>query len=75
MDIPEKRRPGNGAFLELVNVTEHNLKNISIKIPLGAFTCITGVSGSGKSTLLTDVLYPAVSNRLMRSSIQEGAYG
>ena len=75
MDIPEKRRPGNGAFLELINVTEHNLKNISIKIPLGAFTCITGVSGSGKSTMLTDVLYPAVSNRLMRSSIQEGAYG
>lgn len=74
MPIPEKRRPGNGHFLTLTGVTEHNLKNISVKIPLGAFTCITGVSGSGKSTLLTDVLYPAVSNRLMRSRLKEGAY-
>ena len=75
MDIPTERKKGNGNFLELINVHEHNLKNISVNIPLGAFTCITGVSGSGKSTLLTDVLYPAVSNRLMRSSIPEGSYG
>ncbi|MEL3913306.1 excinuclease ABC subunit UvrA [Treponema pedis] len=74
MDIPEKRREGNGNFLNLIDVTEHNLKNVSVSIPLGAFTCITGVSGSGKSTLLTDVLYPAVSNRLMRSSLEEGSY-
>jgi excinuclease ABC subunit A len=74
MDIPEKRRVGNGQSLELKGVTEHNLKGIDIEIPLGAFTCITGVSGSGKSTLLSDVLYPAVSNKLMRSSHLEGAY-
>ena len=74
MDIPKERRKGNGNVLELSGVSEHNLKDVSIKIPLGAFTCITGVSGSGKSTLLTDVLYPAVSNKIMRSSIPEGAY-
>ncbi|MGP1577213.1 MAG: excinuclease ABC subunit UvrA [Treponema sp.] len=74
MEIPQQRRKGNGHFLKLSKVTEHNLKNISISIPLGAFTCITGVSGSGKSTLLSDVLYPAVSNRLMHSSLPEGAY-
>jgi excinuclease ABC subunit A len=74
MDIPEQRRTGNGHSLGISGVTEHNLKNISLEIPLGAFTCITGVSGSGKSTLLSDVLYPAVSNRLMRSSHPEGAY-
>jgi excinuclease ABC subunit A len=59
----------------LKKVTEHNLKGIDVSIPLGAFTCITGVSGSGKSTLLSDVLYPAVSNRLSRTSYTEGAYG
>ena len=74
MEIPVQRRKGNGRFLKLFKVTEHNLKNISVSIPLGAFTCITGVSGSGKSTLLSDVLYPAVSNRLMHSSLPEGTY-
>lgn len=74
MDIPKKRRDGNGQYLELIGVNEHNIKNISISVPLGTFTCITGVSGSGKSTVLTDVLYPAVSNKLMRSSLVEGNY-
>ncbi|PIE97851.1 MAG: excinuclease ABC subunit A [Treponema sp.] len=74
MDKPNKRRAGNGKFLSLSGVTQHNLKNVSVKIPLGKFTCITGVSGSGKSTLLSDVLFPAVSNRIMRSSIKEGKY-
>ncbi|MEL3907036.1 MAG: excinuclease ABC subunit UvrA [Treponema sp.] len=74
MDIPQERRKGNGNFLSLQGVTEHNLKNVSVSIPLGTFTCITGVSGSGKSTLLSDVLYPAVSNALMRSGLPEGAY-
>jgi excinuclease ABC subunit A len=75
IDTPQGRRKGNGKSLELKNVTEHNLKGIDVSIPLGAFTCITGVSGSGKSTLLSDVLYPAVSNRLSRTSYTEGAYG
>ena len=74
MDIPDVRRPGNGNFLELKGVTEHNLKNVNIKIPLGTITCITGVSGSGKSTLLSDVLYPLVSNKLMRTDYPVGAY-
>ena len=74
MDIPTTRRAGNGLFITLEGCTEHNLKDISVKFPLGAFTCITGVSGSWKSTLLSDVFWPAASNRVMRSNIQEGAY-
>ncbi len=74
MDIPKKRRTGNGKFISLKGVSEHNLKNVNIKIPLGEFTCITGVSGSGKSTLMSDVLFPAISNRIMKSKMQEGKY-
>ena len=74
MDIPQDRRKGNGHVISLKGVSEHNLKNISVDIPLGQFTCITGVSGSGKSTLLTDVLFPALSNRIMNSRLNEGAY-
>ena len=72
MDIPQKRRSGNGKSIYIKNVSEHNLKNINVEIPLGTFTCITGVSGSGKSTLLSDVLYPAVSNKLMRTNYPVG---
>ncbi len=74
MSIPAERRAGNGHALKIVGATEHNLKGVSAEIPLGTFTCITGVSGSGKSTLLSDILYPAASNRLMRTSYEEGAY-
>ncbi|MDR0876445.1 MAG: excinuclease ABC subunit UvrA [Treponema sp.] len=74
MDIPAKRRQGNGNFITLNGVTEHNLKNIDVEIPLGVFTCITGVSGSGKSTLLADVLYPALANKIYGSNHIEGAY-
>ncbi len=72
MDLPAERRYGNGKFLKLKNVSEHNLKNVSVDIPLGVFTCITGVSGSGKSTLMSDVLYPFVSNALMRTNYPVG---
>ncbi|MBQ1711248.1 MAG: excinuclease ABC subunit UvrA, partial [Treponema sp.] len=72
MDIPAKRRPGNGMFIKVNGAKEHNLKNVSIQIPLGAFTCITGVSGSGKSTLMSDVLYPALSNKVMRTNYDVG---
>jgi excinuclease ABC subunit A len=74
MDIPAQRRPGNGKKLVLRGAAEHNLKNIDVEIPLGAFTCITGVSGSGKSTLLSDVLYPALMNQITRRTHQEGAF-
>lgn len=74
MEIPQKRRSGNGNFITLEHATEHNLKDVSVKFPIGAFTCITGVSGSGKSTLLSDVFWPAASNRVMRSCLTEGAY-
>ncbi|MDR2966198.1 MAG: excinuclease ABC subunit UvrA [Treponema sp.] len=74
MIIPKQRRKGNSAFIKIKGASEHNLKNINVDIPLGVFTCITGVSGSGKSTLLSDVLYPALANRIYNSSRTEGAY-
>jgi len=74
MDIPTERRKGNGKRIVLSGAREHNLRDITVEIPLGAFTCITGVSGSGKSTLLSDVLYPAISNQVMGTSHPEGAY-
>jgi excinuclease ABC subunit A len=74
MTVPEERRKGNGNFIRLYGVSEHNLKNIDVEIPLGIFTCITGVSGSGKSTLLSDVLYPILANKVNNTSRQEGSY-
>jgi excinuclease ABC subunit A len=73
METPPQRREGNGKFIRLRGVSEHNLKKIDVEIPLGMFTCITGVSGSGKSTLLSDVLFPALYNRVNGSGYPEGA--
>ncbi|MFZ5517759.1 MAG: excinuclease ABC subunit UvrA [Candidatus Zhuqueibacterota bacterium] len=56
--IPPRRRPGNGAFIELRGASGNNLKSVNVKFPLGLFICITGVSGSGKSTLVNETLYP-----------------
>lgn len=64
MDVPLKRREGNGNEIKITKAREHNLKNIDISIPLGTFTCITGVSGSGKSTLLSDIIAPALANKM-----------
>lgn len=58
IEIPKKRRKGNGNFLTLKGASGHNLKNVDLKIPLGTFTCVTGVSGSGKSSLINHTLYP-----------------
>ena len=64
IEVPKKRRPGNKKNIEIVNATENNLKNISVKFPLGKFICITGVSGSGKSTLINEVLYKNIAQQL-----------
>ncbi len=74
MKIPENRRKSNGSSIKLSGVKEHNLKNVNVEIPLGVFTCITGVSGSGKSTLLNDVFFPAASNKIMKSEYPVGKY-
>ena len=57
IEVPEKRRKGNGLYLEIKGASENNLKNINVKFPLGKFICITGVSGSGKSSLINEILY------------------
>jgi excinuclease ABC subunit A len=67
LDIPKVRRPGNGQALQLFNCTGHNLKNVSISIPLGTFTCVTGVSGSGKSSLINETLYPILQQHFYNS--------
>ena len=67
IEIPKERRPGNGKFIELLGCTGNNLKNVDIKIPLGAFLCITGVSGSGKSSIINNTLHPILSQYFYRS--------
>ena len=66
--IPKKRRSGNGKFLNLTGCTGNNLKNISIKIPLGLMVGVTGVSGSGKSSLINETLYPILNNYYFNGS-------
>ena len=67
IEVPKKRRKGNGKYLEVVKAEENNLKKIHVKFPLGKFICVTGVSGSGKSTLVNEILYKTVANQLYRS--------
>ena len=70
--IPEKRRKSNGKSLEIKGATEHNLKNIDVKFPLGVFTCVTGVSGSGKSTLVNEILYKYAAREINGSTEKPG---
>ncbi|MEM1282922.1 MAG: excinuclease ABC subunit UvrA [Chlamydiota bacterium] len=72
--IPEKRRKTGRKWLHLKKVSHHNLKDVSVKIPLSCFICVTGVSGSGKSSLITDTLYPVLSNELHKSEQRPGKH-
>ena len=74
IEIPKKRRKGNKKFITIKGASENNLKNIDVKIPLGTFTCITGVSGSGKSSLITETLVKAVSNYLYKNKEKPGKH-
>ena len=72
--VPQKRRPGNGKFIEVVGAAENNLKNLTVKFPLGTLTLVTGVSGSGKSTLVNEILYKGIASRLYHAKGKPGKH-
>jgi len=72
--VPKTRRKGNGNYLTVKGAAENNLKNINVKIPLGTFTCVTGVSGSGKSSFVNDILYKVLANKLNKAKTFPGKY-
>jgi excinuclease ABC subunit A len=72
--VPGERRAGSGQFITIHDPREHNLKGMAVRIPLGTFTCVTGVSGSGKSTLVNDILYRALAQMLHRAQERPGAH-
>lgn len=74
IEIPQKRRKGNKKFLKIKGAAENNLKDIDVDIPLGTFTCITGVSGSGKSSLINEILCKEVSSKLYKSKDRPGKF-
>lgn len=74
VEVPKKRREGNGKNLKIVGATANNLKNLDVSIPLGKLVCITGVSGSGKSTLMSDILYNELAAKLMGARTQGGEH-
>lgn len=73
IEIPEKRRKIED-HIEVIGASEHNLKNIDVKFPLGVLTCVTGVSGSGKSTLTMDILYNALASLIMKAKRYPGSF-
>lgn len=74
IEIPKERTKPNGKFITVKGARQNNLKNIDVKIPLGVFTCVTGVSGSGKSTLVNDVLYKGLYGEFNRKPITTGKH-
>ena len=74
VEIPEKRRQGNGKFLEIRGAQQNNLQNVNVKIPLGEFVCVTGVSGSGKSSLINEILYKKLASELNRAHAHPGKH-
>ena len=70
--VPEVRRPGNGGFLTVRKARQNNLKGIDVKIPLGTFTCVSGVSGSGKSSLVNEILYKTLAAELNGAKAKPG---
>ncbi len=72
--VKEERRPGNGKFITVKGARENNLKNVDVAIPLGLFTCVTGVSGSGKSSLVNEVLYKGLSTKINKKYMHPGKH-
>ncbi len=74
IEIPKTRRSGDGRILRILGAKENNLKDLDVDIPLGVFTCVTGVSGSGKSSLINEILYKKLANRLNRAKTKPGQH-
>ena len=74
ISIPKERRKGNGKFIEILGAEEHNLKDVSVKLPLGTFIGVTGVSGSGKSTLINGILVKSISAKINRAKARAGKH-
>ncbi len=74
IELPAARRAGNGHFIEVKGATEHNLRNLDVKFPLGTLLAVTGVSGAGKSTLVNSILFPALSRKLHDARAPLGAH-
>ena len=74
IEVPEKRREYNGKVIRILGARENNLKDIDVDIPLGVFTCVTGVSGSGKSTLVNEILYKKLANKLNHAKTKAGQH-
>ena len=72
IEVPETRRKGTGKTLDIIKAEQNNLKKVDVSIPLGTFTCVTGVSGSGKSSLVNEVLYKYTANKIMRAKATPG---
>ncbi len=74
IEVPEKRREGNGKYLEVIEATENNLKKVSVKFPLGKLVCVTGVSGSGKSSLVNEIVYKGAAHVINKTKAKPGKH-